>query len=85
LADPIPGDSTDRLCDLAKRYDVMLCVGLAEKDGDRNGPRRHDNTRSVDGIYIYGGQSVVADSKGKILAVGADRDSDVVIVEVELK
>jgi len=52
LADPIPGDSTDRLCDLAKRYDVMLCVGLAEKDGDRNGPRRHDNTWSVDGIYI---------------------------------
>jgi len=35
--------------------------------------------------YIYGCQSVVADSKGKILAVGADRDSDVVIVEVELK
>ena len=35
--------------------------------------------------YIYGGQSVVADSKGEILAVGADRDSDVIVVEVELK
>ncbi|MBI1387650.1 MAG: serine hydrolase [bacterium] len=33
-ADPIPGPSSDRLCDLAKRYSVYLCVGLAEKDGD---------------------------------------------------
>ncbi len=30
---PIPGADSDRLCDLARRYKVHLCVGLAEKDG----------------------------------------------------
>lgn len=34
--------------------------------------------------YIYGGQSVLANSKGEILAVGADRCSDVLVKEVEL-
>jgi predicted amidohydrolase len=32
---PIPGPDSDRLCELAKRYDVYLCVGLEEKDADR--------------------------------------------------
>ncbi|HID56558.1 TPA: carbon-nitrogen hydrolase family protein [Candidatus Poribacteria bacterium] len=194
LADPIPGDTTDRLCELARRYDLMLCVGLAEKEGERLydsavliGPDgrillKHrkinilshlmtppytpgDRIEAVDtdlgriGLlicadtfkeeilaemrgkrpdlllvpygwaapkekwpqhgeslrrtvsraalsvsvpvigtdlvgmithgpwtgYTYGGQSVVADSNGEILAVGADRDSDVVVLEVELK
>jgi len=35
LAYPIPGKDTDRLAKLAKRLDLMLCVGLEEKDGDR--------------------------------------------------
>jgi len=29
----IPGPDSDRLCKLAKDYDIHLCVGLAEKDG----------------------------------------------------
>ena len=35
LAHPIPGKDTERLADLARRFDLMLCVGLEEKDGDR--------------------------------------------------
>ena len=31
---PIPGSDTDRLCELAKKYSIMLSIGLAEKDGD---------------------------------------------------
>lgn len=33
-AHPIPGDDTDRLSALARRYQVALCVGLAEKTDD---------------------------------------------------
>ena len=32
-AHPIPGKDSDRLCELAKQYQVHLCAGLAEKDG----------------------------------------------------
>jgi len=31
----IPGPDSERLCGLARQYRVHLCVGLAEKDGDR--------------------------------------------------
>lgn len=31
---PIPGKDSDRLCELAKKYGVFLCIGFAEKDGD---------------------------------------------------
>jgi len=30
---PVPGEDSGCLCDLAKKYEVFLCVGLAEKDG----------------------------------------------------
>jgi len=30
---PIPGADCDRLCELARRYKIHLCVGLDEKDG----------------------------------------------------
>jgi len=30
---PIPGEDSGRLCELAKKYEIFLCVGLAEKDG----------------------------------------------------
>lgn len=30
---PIPGEDSDKLCRLAKDYDLYLCVGLAEKEG----------------------------------------------------
>lgn len=33
-AHPIPGDDSERLCELAKKHDVFLCAGLAEKDGE---------------------------------------------------
>jgi len=32
---PIPGEDSDRLCKLAKKYKVHLCAGLEEKDGDK--------------------------------------------------
>ena len=30
---PIPGKDSERLCKLAKKYEVYLCAGLEEKDG----------------------------------------------------
>jgi len=35
LAYPIPGADSDRICDLARKYGMMICIGLEEKDGDR--------------------------------------------------
>jgi predicted amidohydrolase len=34
-AHPIPGKDSDLLCRLAEKYEIHLCVGLAEKQGDR--------------------------------------------------
>lgn len=34
-ATPIPGADSDILCALARKYQVHLCIGLDEKDGDR--------------------------------------------------
>jgi predicted amidohydrolase len=30
---PIPGEDSDKLCGLARDYDLYLCIGLAEKEG----------------------------------------------------
>jgi len=35
LAEPIPGADSKRIQDLAKKYNVMIAIGLDEKDGDR--------------------------------------------------
>lgn len=32
---PIPGEDSERLCGLAKEYDIYICIGLAEKEGDK--------------------------------------------------
>ncbi|MBN2594282.1 MAG: carbon-nitrogen hydrolase family protein [Sedimentisphaerales bacterium] len=32
---PIPGEDSDKLCKLAKDYDLYICIGLAEKEGRR--------------------------------------------------
>lgn len=32
-AHPIPGEDSERFCELAKRYEIYLCAGLAEKCG----------------------------------------------------
>ncbi len=32
---PIPGNDTERLCDLARTYKIYICTGLDEKDGDK--------------------------------------------------
>lgn len=32
---PIPGRDSERLCGLAKKYEIYLCAGLAEKDGKK--------------------------------------------------
>ena len=32
-AHPVPGEDSERLCGLARKYRVYLCVGLEEKDG----------------------------------------------------
>lgn len=41
---PIPGEDSDRLCELAKKHKTYLCVGLAEKDGDN----LHDSVILID-------------------------------------
>ncbi|MDI9431887.1 MAG: carbon-nitrogen hydrolase family protein [Planctomycetota bacterium] len=43
-AHPIPGADSDRLCELAARYGVFLCAGLAEKDGKH----LHDSAILID-------------------------------------
>jgi len=35
LAQPIPGADSRRIQDLAKKFDLMIAIGLDEKDGDR--------------------------------------------------
>ena len=35
LAEPIPGPDSQRIQDLAKKYGVMIAIGLDEKDGNR--------------------------------------------------
>lgn len=35
LADPIPGPTSDRLADLARKHKLMIAIGLCEKDGER--------------------------------------------------
>lgn len=32
---PIPGDDSDRLCRLARKYSVYICIGLDEKEGGK--------------------------------------------------
>ena len=32
---PIPGEDSRRFCELAKKYGIYLCAGLAEKDGTK--------------------------------------------------
>lgn len=32
---PIPGADSDRICSLAAEYDTYICIGLAEKEGDK--------------------------------------------------
>src|SRR4051794_4797319 len=35
LATPIPGADSDRIASLARKYGLMIAIGLDEKDGDR--------------------------------------------------
>lgn len=35
LAHTIPGPDTDRICQLSKKYKIMISIGLAEKEGNR--------------------------------------------------
>ena len=46
---PIPGGDSDRLCALARKYQVFICIGLAEKDGDNlyDSALLIDNTGSI--------------------------------------
>lgn len=34
-ADPIPGEDSQRLCEMARKHGMHLCVGLEEKDGEQ--------------------------------------------------
>lgn len=34
MASAIPGKDSDILCNLAKKYEVFICIGLCEKDGE---------------------------------------------------
>ena len=57
---PIPGRDSDRLCRLAKDYDIHLCVGLAEKDGKY----LHDSALLIDND----GQILLKHRKIRLLA-----------------
>ena len=35
MAQPIPGPDSDRIAELARRFGMMIAIGLDEKDGDR--------------------------------------------------
>ena len=35
MATPIPGKDSDRIADLARKYNLMIAIGLDEKDGER--------------------------------------------------
>lgn len=35
LAEPIPGKDSDRIAELARRFNMMIVIGLDEKDGER--------------------------------------------------
>lgn len=35
LAEPIPGPITERLSEWARRHEIMICIGMDEKDGDK--------------------------------------------------
>jgi len=43
-AHPIPGKDSQRLCEIAQTYKIAVCVGLAEKDGNR----LHDSALLID-------------------------------------
>ena len=43
---PIPGKDSERLCQLAMKYKVYVCVGLAEKNGDQ----LHDSVILIDDL-----------------------------------
>jgi len=32
---PVPGEDSKKLCDLARKYQIYMCIGLDEKDGDK--------------------------------------------------
>ena len=34
LSHSIPGKDSDRLCEMAQKYNIYICIGLAEKSGD---------------------------------------------------
>jgi len=44
-AHPIPGEDSQRLCEIASRHGIHLCVGLAEKDGEN----LHDSALLISG------------------------------------
>lgn len=33
-AHPIPGEDSQRLCEIARKHGIAICIGLAEKDGE---------------------------------------------------
>ncbi len=60
LAAPIPGATTARLGALAKRYGMMIAVGLAERDGDA----LHDSAVLIDSD----GSLLLRHRKGNVLS-----------------
>jgi len=56
----IPGADSDRFCGLAKKYGILVCVGLGEKDGGR----LYDSAVLIDG----GGEIVAKHRKINLLA-----------------
>ena len=32
---PVPGEDSDKLCKMAEDYNIFICIGMAEKEGDK--------------------------------------------------
>ena len=48
MAAPIPGADSDRIAALARKYGLMISIGLDEKDGEKDGARLYDSAILVD-------------------------------------
>jgi predicted amidohydrolase len=71
-AHPIPGKDSEALCRVARDHRVHLCVGLAEKEGDR----LHDTALLIDDA----GQILMKHRKIKLAEKEADRLHDTALL-----
>ena len=56
LAETIPGNATDRVCELTKKYDMYVIFGMAERDAD-------DSTK----VYNAADRKVLLEAAGSFI------------------